>query len=122
MSNSWKKDFKLGGGHLLQNTNEAAKRLKIIEDHEKAQEAHRRDKPKKTKNNGENNFHRNNGKNKKSKFKGKELKNKCRKHPQGNHEWADCYENPNGKNYDPDRKKRNKSNKAESITLVKVQR
>ena len=29
-------------------------------------------------------------------------KNHCRRHPQGDHDWIDCWENPNGRNYRPD--------------------
>ena len=47
---TWKKDFKLGGGHMLQNTIEAAKCLKIIQDHEKIQEAKRGNRDKKSNN------------------------------------------------------------------------
>ena len=29
-------------------------------------------------------------------------KNHCRRHPQGDHDWIDCWENPRGRNYRPD--------------------
>ena len=55
--------------------------------------------------NSEAKAHKAHGKNHKQKKHGK---NHCRKHPQFNHTWADCFENPNGKNF----KGGNKSNKA----------
>ena len=33
----------------------------------------------------------------------KAAKSKCRKHPQGNHSWYHCYQNPKGPNYRPPR-------------------
>ena len=64
---TWKKDFKLGGGHMLQNTNEAAKRLKIVQDHEKIQEAKRGNRDKKSNNDKKSS-------NKKKGFKGNKQK------------------------------------------------
>ena len=45
---TWRKDFKLGRSHMLQSTNKAAHRLKIVQEHEKIQEAKNGNKSKKS--------------------------------------------------------------------------
>ena len=90
---------------MLQITNKAARRLKIVQEHEKIQEAKNGNKNKKS--NNDKRFP-----NKKKGCKGnkqkneKKFKNKRKKHLQGNYEWKDCFDNPNGRNYDPEQKKK----------------
>ena len=115
LPSSWLKDFKIGGGLVMTSTFQVMELLKIIEENEKVTKT----KPTldKTKSG---NGRRKAGKDGKKNEKG--FKNKCRKHPDGKHEWKDCYLNPNSKNYkgDKTKDKYNKDKGDESHLILKT--
>jgi hypothetical protein len=46
-------------------------------------------------------------------------KNHCRKHPNGEHTWADCFDNPKGKNYRGNKNAANNNNNGNNKNHVK---
>jgi hypothetical protein len=46
-------------------------------------------------------------------------KNHCRKHPNGEHTWADCFDNPKGKNYGGNKNATNNNNNGNNKNFVK---
>ena len=107
---AWKKDFKLGRGNLCTTCQDALVILKLIEQSDKSDRYKRDDKRNNSKNgngkNGKNNKFNNQqnggGKaygNDKNKLGAGTVKNKCRHHPQGNHDWKDYFKNPASKDY-----------------------
>ena len=114
---SWVKDFKIGKGITMTSTLEVLGQLKAIEAAESSDRNRSNKKDnKKFKRNDNDSRNKSSDKDKNGKQK---FKNKCRLDPQGNHEWDDCFKNPNSKNYKGDRKRDKKNNEHHHIRKSK---
>ena len=114
---SWMKDFKIGKGLTMTSTLEVLGLLKAIEAAEILDRNNANKKKHKQPKRNHNNSKNESGSNYK---KGrKKFKNKCRLHPQGNHEWDDCFKNPNSKNYKGDQKGNKQNNEHHHIRKSK---
>ena len=108
---SWLKDFKIGGGLVMNSTFQVIQLLQVIEENEKFTRKKSKNDEKPGKRNGK--------RDKKKEDKDKrQFKNKCRLHPDGNHEWEDCFQNPKSKNYKGNKSKnKNEGNKNNHIHI-----
>ena len=113
---SWVKDFKIGRGLNMTSTLEVLSLLKTIE----ASDTSEKNKPfKKTKSFKKSEKYSKYDKNNDKRNGKKKFKNKCCLHPQGNHEWDDCFKNPNNKKDSKDNKHIKKNNEHHHICKSK---